>query len=352
MKAVIAREDVGRLLAIAARRDELHVPVLDGGGGRFVPLNAEDPVPRDGLMLNGSSARRPPKEVLFAQTAPLFAFELRRGDFSIDELPPEAATKVLFGVRPCDGRGFRVLDSLLLGKCGTDPAYASARQGSVLVGIGCGRPGSDCFCTSVGGDPHGTDGLDVLATDLGDALHLESLTDGGEGWLRAIAAAVDSPLTPANPETDQRCREAHEEARGRVPRHVDLEPLDAVLERAFDDELWDDLAAACIGCGACTFLCPTCRCFDVQDEVRGDRGLRVRVWDSCMFREYTQEAGGHNPRPRRGMRWRNRFYDKFRWGAHDGQPACVGCGRCITHCPSGVDLIDLVERVVESGGAA
>ena len=192
----------------------------------------------------------------------------------------------------------------------------------------------------------------VLLTDLGEEFLLESITDPGHDWLSGLLKRGAGFLQEAGEGDAERARAAQHQARQRVPRQVDTSRLSAILERSFDSDIWATVAPACIGCGACTFLCPTCRCFDIQDLVQGSTGARVRVWDSCMFCEYTQEASGHNPRTRRAQRWRNRFYDKFHWsGDGRGNPACVGCGRCITHCPSGIDLVEMIDRVTTAGGA-
>ncbi len=355
MRMLQAKRDFPRLLELMGKDRELFVPVRDEGGGRFarwsdLNLSASGDI-ASALMLECKATRRPAKDVLFAETATLFRFHLEHGDFRVEDPPPGPSPRVVFGVRPCDGRGFRVVDTLLVGPHGGDTAYQTAREGALLVGIGCATPGPDCFCTSVGGDPHSSDGLDVLMTDLGDEFLLESITGPGHEWMTMLLERGANLLYEAGERDAERARAVQRDARQRVPRQVDTSRLSVILDRSFDSDIWDSVAPACIGCGTCTFMCPTCRCFDIQDLVRGSTGARVRVWDSCMFREYTQEAGGHNPRTRRAQRWRNRFYDKFHWsGDGRGNPACVGCGRCITHCPSGIDLVEMIERVTTEGG--
>ncbi|MDJ0806904.1 MAG: 4Fe-4S dicluster domain-containing protein [Gammaproteobacteria bacterium] len=357
MRMLQAKHDIPKLLELMDQDRELFVPVRDEGGGRFarwsdLDLSVNEDI-ENTLMLAGEATRRPAKDQLFAETATLFRFRLEQGDFHLEEPPPGPSPRVLFGVRPCDGRGFQVIDTLLVGPHGGDTAYQQAREANLLVGVGCKTPGPDCFCTSVGGDPHSSDGLDVLLTDLGDAFLLESITEPGRDWLSGLQKHGVGFLHDAGKRDAERARVAQHEARQRVPRQVDTSRLPKILERSFNSDVWATVAPACIGCGACTFLCPTCRCFDIQDLVQGSRGARVRVWDSCMFREYTQEASGHNPRIRRAQRWRNRFYDKFHWsGDGRGNPACVGCGRCITHCPSGIDLVEMIERVTSAEGGA
>jgi ferredoxin len=337
MHAWLTKSDLRVFLE--AIEEQVVAPVAEGG---YAPTR--DPARID---LTSSPPHRPAKEVLFPQTSTLFSFDTRAGDFSVEDAPPPPE-RVLFGARPCDGRGLAVLDQLLLGE-GAPPeiGYARARARTIVVGVGCRQPGRECFCTSMGGEPHSTEGLDVLFTDCGERFHVASVTERGHAWLAKMQER-GAPLR-ASEERPAEVVDAHEDARSRVPRALDdVASMPALLAELFGDEqLWAELAPACIGCGVCTYACPTCRCFDIQDETySAGRGRRLRVWDSCMFREYTQEAGGHNPRNRQALRWRNRLCDKFQWIPEvHGTIACVGCGRCTSACPSGVDLLQIVRTV-------
>ena len=130
---------------------------------------------------------------------------------------------------------------------------------------------------------------------------------------------------------------------------MDLDGIVLKLDKMFDHELWHNTAMKCIGCGICTYLCPTCHCFDMQDESTLDEGARIRVWDSCMYPEYTHHASGHNPRPARMNRVRNRVYHKFSYFPKNSNvTACTGCGRCIGYCPANIDIIDVIAKVGET----
>ena len=243
----IAKHDLGTLLERIAEQHELVVPVHDEGGGCFAPWRDVEP-PDDGdrtavLMLEGIAPRRPAKEVLFAQTATLFRYRLGSGDFEIEDPPPPPAPPLLFGVRPCDGRGFEVVDTLLVGPHGGDTSYQQARAGALLVGVGCRTPGPDCFCTSVGGDPHSRHGLNVLMTDIDDALLLEPTSERGEAWLAELAQDEESALRPAN---GRRCGmlsyRTRAGARARAPTGPIRGRLPEVLERSFESEVWEEVA--------------------------------------------------------------------------------------------------------------
>jgi ferredoxin len=168
---------------------------------------------------------------------------------------------------------------------------------------------------------------------------LEPITDKG-------AALVES-LTLEDA-TEDAVAKAREECKPPDPRSVDCTNIVKALdERWKDDAFWDSIANRCLSCGICVFLCPTCHCFDIQDTVCHEKGARCRVWDTCQFAAYTQHAGGHNPRPEKLNRTRNRVAHKFNYipKNFDGMFGCVGCGRCITYCPVNIDLVEILTEV-------
>ena len=129
---------------------------------------------------------------------------------------------------------------------------------------------------------------------------------------------------------------------------MDTKDIVEKLDKIFENELWKNISLKCLGCGICTFQCPTCHCFDIQDETTITNGARVRVWDTCMNPEYTLHASGHNPRPARMNRTRNRVYHKFNYYPKNYNViACVGCGRCISDCPVNIDIIDVIDQARE-----
>jgi ferredoxin len=120
------------------------------------------------------------------------------------------------------------------------------------------------------------------------------------------------------------------------------------LDGMFEHPIWYESARKCIGCGTCTYLCPTCHCFDMQDESTLSKGARIRVWDSCMYPEYTHHASGHNPRPARMNRVRNRVYHKFNYFPKNAEEfGCTGCGRCIEYCSANIDIIEIINKIGE-----
>ena len=248
-----------------------------------------------------------------------------------------------FGIRPCDARAFTIVDNV----CGwdfPDPYYQKRREGTTLVGLACAEPCANCFCPSVGGAPASEKGLDALMFDLGDYYYVKTLTDKGEEF--AKAAGLEAGGGPEAKAAEKQ----GEEALKKISRSIDTEGIPEHLPALYDDRFWEQFSDRCLGCGICTFLCPTCHCFDIQDECEAFDSRRARMWDTCMFAEYTRHTSGHNPRPTRKERTRNRISHKYSYFPQKFDViACVGCGRCIKNCPVNIDILDILEKSRQAG---
>lgn len=285
----------------------------------------------------------PPKRVVFPQTETLFKF--RAGEPDLEEKDPSEGETVIWGLRPCDARAMAIVEKLFNWDY-EDPYYLKRREETTLVGLACSSiPSVNCFCTSVGGHPFGTEGLDVLLTDLGDKYLVEVVSDKGA----KVAEALSGLLADAAGADKEAAAKLSTEAEKGISRTIGTEGLQEKLLNLWENPLWKKVSAACLGCGVCTYLCPTCHCFDIQDEVEEDEGRRARMWDSCMFCEYTLHGSGHNPRPTRRERTRNRINHKYSYfPSKFGDIACVGCARCINLCPVNIDILDILQQVVEA----
>jgi sulfhydrogenase subunit beta (sulfur reductase) len=293
------------------------------------------------VLLQYGNAKESPKSVVFPQRETLFHYRAEKGKAEV-AIPPEAARgRVLFGTRPCDARGLLLLDKVFAG--GTrDPYYAVKRGDTVVVSLGCTDPNPSCFCLSMGGGPCSPEGSDVLLLDLGDRYLAEAVSEKGAALL------ADQAFEPSDEASRTLAEKTKKEAEASMRPVAKKGNLEQELERLFTDPVWRDLAESCLGCGICTYLCPTCHCFDLCDEASGTMGQRIRVWDSCQFPLFTQQASGFNPRPTAKERIRQRIMHKLCYlPKTQSMTGCVGCGRCVTECPVNLDIREVMTLLSE-----
>ena len=334
MDSFVLDDDRLREFLSALRDYTLWAPLQKDGLTLFKAIS--DPAD---LTLDMKGQVRVPKTAVFPQTEPLFTFD-RKG-IKHDAASEEKKESIIFGLRPCDARSLLILEPVFEGTI-PDPYYARRRRSSVLIGLACTEPFAHCFCTSVGGNPFGREGLDLLFVKLNGSFLIEVITEKG----RQIIDKTSHLFTSATMEDLKKRENLAQSSVGKIFRHLDLEGIPEKLSVVFEHSIWKQMASKCTGCGICTYTCPTCYCFDMQDESTLKEGRRVRIWDSCMFAEYTLHASGHNPRPTRAERLRNRIYHKFKFNLDNfGVVGCVGCGRCISLCPSNEDLIENLSSI-------
>ncbi len=248
--------------------------------------------------------------------------------------------KILFGLPPCEAKALYLVDLTFLNDK-KDPYYARRRENTYVFVLACRNPRKTCFCKSFGLGPFSRDFGDVFMIDLGTHLLVEPTSPKGDELLR------DLPLEDATQEDLEKAEELRKQAEEKV-ESLDLEGIDKHLRKLFSHDIWKSVAFKCVNCGTCTFVCPTCYCFDIQDIARTNWGYRERVWDSCMFSIYSLETSGHNPRPTGVERVRNRILHKFSYYPElYGEFGCVGCGRCITACPVNFDIREVLKSLKE-----
>lgn len=278
------------------------------------------------------------KTIVFPQTETLVQF-FKENNMAIETPSPPKKNSIIFGLRPCDAKSLQILDTVFLSEY-TDPFYCEKRNTTITIGLTCINPPENCFCSSVGGNPDDPTGLDILLTDLTDKYYMEIITEKGEELLKDVQG-----ISPATEYDTQKKNKTCQQAKKRMSRQVSVKNIDSILDAIFDSLWWETIAQRCIGCGICTFLCPTCHCFDIQDETSQNKGARVRIWDSCMYAEYSCQASGYNPRAGQMNRVRNRIYHKFNYLPKNNKVlGCVGCGRCIDECPVHIDIIDIIAQ--------
>jgi len=276
------------------------------------------------------------KEAVFPSTERMVSIEKQGQDVTLAE-PALEKPQVIFGLRPCDAHGINILDAVFIGREPVDLSYARRREATTLVGLACPQMWEGCFCASMGGAPDDPRHVDVLLTRVDGDYAINVVTDKG----RALVSKIEIEI---------RDRESLSLSPVSISP-ASVSPDSIAWPERFNDRYWDLLAERCIGCRVCTYVCPTCRCFDVRDEVAERRTNyakydRLRCWDACTGPNYRITAGGHNPRPTKGTRLRNRFFCKFYYMMKDyGATGCVGCGRCIEACPVNIDIVEMLHDV-------
>jgi ferredoxin len=329
----MAQTDLDRLLAHLRERGTVYAPVQDEAGDAVLAALAGG----ETVTLDYRNFRLSPKALVLPQNQTLLCFKDGQAE---EPRLPEGET-FLFGVRPCDARAMLALDRVFLDGDPHDPYYARLRDRMTVISLACDRPMSTCFCTSVGGSPGDGAGADVLAAALGEELLLKAETPKGEKLLASVTDLLGDATQEAINKAQEQVRAAEDQI---APVKVDGSAQR--LRDAYDSPLWEAASRKCLGCGTCSFLCPTCHCFDITDEMRGGRGRRVRTWDCCAYPLFTLHASGHNPRPMPKERWRQRIMHKFRYAVENfDRLFCVGCGRCIRHCPASLDLRTVLKEV-------
>jgi ferredoxin len=276
------------------------------------------------------------KDHFFLQTEPIVKYRIGKQEIDMQEMLPPDQKRIFFGVRPCDASGLDI-DDPLFGWDYKDQYWFRRRENSVLVTIACTKADDFCMCTSVGSSPDDTKGSDVMLRPLqdGSGWQVEGVTERGNRLLDTIAPMLqDGAAQPAPTAT--------------VAPKFDLDKVMAWLADPanFESRFWKEITSRCIGCGSCTFLCPTCHCFDIQDEGDTYEGMRRKNWDSCSFAMFTMHTSGHNPRNTQSMRWRQRIMHKFNYyRSKFGINSCSGCGRCTRQCPVDMGITETLQEI-------
>lgn len=331
--------------ALLQRGKRVVAPVEEDGLLLFRPVRSSAD-----LALASGTTRWSPKEFLFPRTEPLLGYRLSGEEVVLTDAAPDGVPEtVLFGVRACDAAGLARLDEVFLGPEG-DPFYARRRRRTTVMSLACAEASPQCFCTAVGGSPGGTEGSDVQFTPLRGGWLVRVVTPEGEA-LTAEDAPGWTPAEDRDREEAERLRLAVEESVRRTPV---AEGWAGVLEGTFGEPVWERIGERCLGCAICTYVCPSCSCYDVNDEETGPCATRCRSWDSCTFALFTRHASGYNPRADQPSRYRQRVLHKFAYFPllHGGRVMCVGCGRCLRLCPVGLDIHQAVAAAVAAAGGA
>lgn len=267
------------------------------------------------------------KECVLPKSEKLYEYVRAGQQVQLREPDQPPVPTLLIGCRPCDAAAFPIMDAVMSWDF-RDSQYHRRRAALTVVTLACSSWDEHCFCTSVGLGPAAERGSDALLLELPDGSYqVRVLTDTGQrtfsGHLQTSDQVADPPVGP-------------EPA-------IDFASARQVLAKEFDNPIWAEVGLRCLGCGSCTYTCPTCHCFDIVDEPHGAGGCRVRNWDSCQFAGYTAHASGHNPRPDQAARQRQRYRHKLvTYPEKFGDYLCTGCGNCHRNCPVGLGTLPVL----------
>jgi formate hydrogenlyase subunit 6/NADH:ubiquinone oxidoreductase subunit I len=265
-----------------------------------------------------------------------------------DEPPPRA----LIGVRACELHAIAIQDRVLLQGPYIDPAYAARREKLFIVAVNCGQAGGTCFCVSMHTGPQVTFGYDLALTEVLDGARHYFVVEAGTE--RGAAVLEEVPHTAANGTEQAAATAAVAAAAAQMGRTLDTDGLKDLLYRNTENPRWDMVAERCLNCANCTMVCPTCFCTTVEEvtDLTGERAERQRRWDSCFTTDFSYIHGG-SVRPTPKARYRQWMTHKLAtWIDQFGTAGCVGCGRCITWCPVGIDITEEARAIRESEGVA
>ncbi len=317
----------------------IFVPVKEGDYHTFKPLGEGNRPDFD-----FQNSRLSPKSLILPQSERMFEYSLdetAEEAHVLREAPKDFSPQAIVGVRPCDALAIQLVNLNFDNPEYRDPWWVRRLESTTFVGLGCNEPCATCFCSSTGGGPFSEKGLDLLLHDLGESFLVRPLGPKGEALLEGIKGGKT-----ADGSTLDKAEKLSVSAQEKIVSKVPTDKLrEKEVNALFDAPFWDEVAFSCINCGTCTYLCPTCWCFDIQDEVLGKAGDRLRNWDSCMFPLFTYHGSGHNPREKKVQRVRQRFMHKLKYyvDKYETGVACVGCGRCVGHCPVNIDIREVFE---------
>ena len=356
--SVLSPDDLQRLIdTLGARGYSVIGPTVDNGAIVYEPITGADALPTGrgdeqagghyrltdrgdsevfGFTVGPQGWKRhlhPPEQVLWTAR--------RRGrGFTVEGTGTDATAHAFLGVRPCELSAIVAQDQVLTGGPFADTGYRARRDGTFLVAVNCGRPAATCFCASMGTGPAADGHYDIVLTEVADGdRHIYYAEAGSEAGRDVLATMNAAPAADADREAAHRVVET---ARANMGRHLETDGLPEVLRANLDHPRYEKVAERCLNCGNCTMVCPTCFCTTVEDvtDLTGSEAVRVRRWDSCF-------TAGHSTihgiviRGSTANRYRQWLTHKL-GGWHDqfGRSGCVGCGRCITWCPVGIDITE------------
>lgn len=339
----IAKDKIDSLFELIGSKQPLYLPVDNNSG------KADFAKWQKGTKLSEKlKTTRSAKDFFFPKTEHLVSYEMSGKEVKVVDPRKDVGDFVIFGVRTCDARGFTAIDNVYLNMNPVDSYYKNRREHGTVIVLACNEPAKTCFCSTFGIDASLAKPAGDVSCWLADGkYYFEANTDKGKAFVENAKSALEDADTSAV----EACRKDIAEKVKKLPfAHLDLSKFQGKdMLKIFNSKIWDKVSEPCVGCGTCTYVCPTCMCFDVRDFATSNGVRQIRCWDSCMYNDFTQMAA-ENPRHTQKERSRQRFMHKLMYYpmAHDGMFSCVGCGRCVENCPVNMNIVKVIKAVNES----
>jgi ferredoxin len=339
-----AIEKISELAAVLMGKGSLLAPVKEVSGHNFAEI--KDPQKVD---LNFYNTIISPKGAFFPHKEDYIKYKVGKPVSEAEQIKVDSKPVFLFGVRPCDVKSFSIMDIHFNGAGIVDPYWSQRRKATTIFGYAydLNQPVDAAdFYNSLGIYAADPEGSDIFMVKKDKDLLLKGITPKGEELLAQLNTLVD-----AGKDDEKYYEETLKKGKEYKTRFlcIDQDVIAKKLEAIFNNnDFWTKVSSACLSCGACTFVCPNCYCFDICDDTMFGKGTRRRVWDACMFTDFTLEASGHNPRTQVYQRLRQKINHKYSYHVKKyGVISCVGCGRCTRSCPVNIDIYSIVEEALK-----
>ena len=341
MMFTLPESKINDFFKLIASKEDLYIPADNNSG------KADFTAWKEGVELSKAlKTVRSAKDFFFPKAENLVNLRMEGKHVEVEDPRKDLKDFVVFGVRACDAKSFEIVDAVYLHMDPVDSYYKNRRDHGTVITLACTDPAKTCFCAAYKIDA-AVPGGDVSAWLCDGTFYFEANTDKGKALLESakslFAEGSDDKVKKQQEETRKKC--------AATPfANLDLSKWKGKdMLKIFNSPMWEKLSESCLGCGTCTYVCPTCMCFDIRDFDAGENGVKqFRCWDSCMYSDFTQMAAA-NPRLTQKERFRQRFMHKLVYYpmAHEDNWQCVGCGRCLENCPIHMNIVKVVKTYNE-----
>ena len=339
----ISQDKIDSLFELIGSKQPLYLPV-DNNSGKADFQKWEKGVKLSSELKTVRSA----KDFFFPKTEHMVSYQRKGKEIIVEDPRKDIEDFVIFGVRACDAKGFEAIDNVYLHMDPVDSYYKNRREHGIVITLACNEPVKTCFCSTYNIDASLQTPSGDVSCWLSDGKYFfQANTDKGKTF-------VENAKSVLQESDDVSVKSVQKEISEKIEKlpfaHLDLSKFQGKdMLKIFNSKIWNSVSEACVGCGTCTYVCPTCMCFDVRDFDTGDGIRQVRCWDSCMYNDFTQMAA-ENPRHTQKERSRQRFMHKLMYYpmAHNDVFSCVGCGRCLESCPVNMNIVKVIKAVNET----